>query len=217
MGEANHHTVPGPRDYHGENPCLLGLFCRRGCAEIWDAAILGSNDDNPVELLTLADMSCEKVDSSYAEERVFVADTDALANFCWGALLAKQVETPTQRFTEARPAAGVLHCFEERPASKIGQRVFGSPARRNIKARQHGSDRFGGICIEYRIIPAVEIESTGPDLLIDEASTRARPCDDADPLVGRTLQHVVGEVDRELSFAGYVREREAASETPGRP
>lgn len=206
------------RDHHREDPSLLRQLSRRCRAKVRNAPVLGPNDNYPVKLLALPHVSGEQVDSGHAEKRVLVPLGEALS---WCLDLLRDQCSPAEIRARIRVRLarllGSCTVSKSAPVSEVCQRVRRSPARGDVKPRQHGSDRLRGIRIQDRVIPTMEFQSACLHLLIHDAPTRAGPRDDADPLVRRPLQHVTSEVDCELGLVGDVRECQFPGEPSGWP
>lgn len=96
-GPEQHHAVTGAGDHDGQDTFQFGSG---GGAEVRDASVLGAEDDDPVELLSLAEMAGEQVHSRNGQQRGLVADDDAGVDLSRAEAFLEQVTRPLDSLAE---------------------------------------------------------------------------------------------------------------------
>ena len=179
--------VTRTRDHHGEHTCLFreGILCSR--AKIGDTPLFGSNHDNPVKLLPLADMTGEKMNARHSDKRGVVAHADSRFDRGRAVSVSQEIVAPGEGVDECFTSARILDAFEIRGSTKKLKRVGRLGELSDVDLRKHRFHHLSGICIEDSVVPSVVRKAACDDRLIREAPPRGDARDNADPVPGHHI------------------------------
>ena len=181
--------MPRTRKHHRKDSGFFEPLRIRLSQKERDVPILRTDHRHPVELLPLANVTAEQVDTGCVQQRRLVADPNACRDLGRGESLVKAVEDPPEGVNKRLAGVWLLYAVERCQLSQIAELVGDGCELDCVEAPQECADQFRGVGVQNPVFPAVKGQAGCLDGGVDEAEPALDAGDDPDAVIWRTVEN----------------------------